>query len=224
MSRRFFPTLDHETLLRMLTRDIRCSKTFSLCERIVREGTFDAVRWHFPGDPLFAPLTRGVGLPIGNLTSQHFANRYLSPIDHRIKDRLRVRAYLRYMDDMLLFGNDAKHLARWGNEIERHCLEHRLRLHPWQVRRTNDGVGWLGFRILPHEVRVKRTSVNRAKARLLRLNKNIGDEEGRQTLLASIRSTFAHWKHGTTWRLRTEVLRELGLLPEESEDADAPGE
>ncbi len=93
---KFFPTLDHETLLRMLARDIRCSKTFSLCERIVSEGTFDAVRWHFPGDSLFAPLTRGVGLPIGNLTSQHFANRYLSPIallrDVVLRARVRVRA------------------------------------------------------------------------------------------------------------------------------------
>ncbi len=45
-----------------------------------------------------------------------------------------------------------------------------------------------------------------------------------RTALGSLRSTFAHWEHATTWRLRVEVLRELGLLPEESEEDDAPGE
>jgi hypothetical protein len=51
------------------------------------------VQLHFPGDDLFLPLSRQVGLPIGNLTSQHFANRFLSPVHHRATDRLRIHAY-----------------------------------------------------------------------------------------------------------------------------------
>ena len=73
------------------------------------------MRFYFPGDDLFTPYGRSVGLPIGNLTSQHFANRYLSPVDHRAKDRLRIRPYLRYMDDMLFFGNDRSQLQDWGH-------------------------------------------------------------------------------------------------------------
>jgi hypothetical protein len=78
-------------------------------------------RFHFPGDDLFAPTTRAVGLPIGNLTSQHFANRFLSPVDHRAKDRLRIRPYLRYMDDMLLFDDDAGRLRAFGHALEEAC-------------------------------------------------------------------------------------------------------
>jgi hypothetical protein len=116
------------------------------------------------------------------------------------------------MDDMLLFGDDAGALNAWGAEIEALCLAHRLRLHSWQVRRTREGVPWLGFRILPHELRVKRTSVNRAKARLARLSAEARHDGDPETFLRSLRATFAHWKHGTTWRLRAQVLRELGWL------------
>lgn len=150
--------------------------------------------------------------------SSLFHNRYLSPVDHRAKDRLRIRAYLRYMDDMLLFGDDAAELGAWGRALEEGCHRQRLRLHPWQVQRTSSGVGWLGFRILPTAVRVKRTSVNRAKARLLRLASEADTPEQRGRLLASVRSTFAHWRHADTWRLREQTLRELGLFDEEDDD------
>jgi len=117
---KFFPTVDHGILLAQLARHIPCTRTLDLCARIVAAGgTVSAgPRWHFPGDDLFTPQARSIGLPIGNLTSQHFANRYLSPVDHRAKDRLRVRAYLRYMDDVPLFGDD-----RSAVEEQVHALE-----------------------------------------------------------------------------------------------------
>jgi hypothetical protein len=155
-----------------------------------------------------------VGLPIGNLTSQHFANRYLSPVDHRATDRLGIHAYLRYMDDMLLFGQDRAQLEERGRALEEACWKLRLRLHPWRVEPTRAGITWLGFRILPGQVRVKRTTVVRARKRLQRLLAEAAAHPERwERFMASLRSTFAHWAHGDTWRLRTETLRELGLLP-----------
>ncbi len=168
---KFFPSIDHEILLRQLEHDVPCEKTVALCARIIEAGRELAggTHWHFPGDDLLAPLSRRTGLPIGNLTSQHFANRYLSPVDHRATDRLRIHAYLRYMDDMLIFADDRAQLEGWGHAIEEACWRQRLRLHPWQVVPTRQGITWLGFRIRPGEVRVKRTSVVRAKKRLARL-------------------------------------------------------
>ncbi|MBI4705672.1 MAG: RNA-directed DNA polymerase [Deltaproteobacteria bacterium] len=205
-----FPSVDHAILLALLARDIPCERTLEVCARILEAGAaeLEPVRFHFPGDDLFSPLGRAVGLPIGNLTSQHFANRFLSPLDHRAKDRLRIRAYLRYMDDMLLFADEREPLAGWATELERAAERIRLRLHPWQVRPTRVGVTFLGFRILPDCTRVKRSSVARA---VRKLEHRLAEADP-DRFAASLRSVFAHWEHVDTYRLRTKVLRELGLL------------
>jgi len=156
-----------------------------------------------------------VGLPIGNLTSQHFANRYLSPVDHRAKDRLGIRAYLRYMDDMLLFSDDKEQLRDWGHQLEEACWKQRLRLHPWQVRPSEGGVGWLGFRLFPGLVRVKAVTVRRAVRRLEALQAQAHrSPEAHALFWASLQATLAHFQHADSWRLRTSLLRRLGLLHE----------
>jgi hypothetical protein len=212
---KFFPTVDHAILLAQLDRDVPCARTVDLCRRIIAAGALSVrgPRWHFPGDDLFTPLERAVGLPIGNLTSQHFANRYLSPVDHRLKDRLRVRAYLRYMDDMLVFSDDRAEVESFARAVEEACWRQRLRLHPWQARPTRAGVTFLGYRILPDHIRVRRTSVARAEKRLADLA--LAVREGRapqDALTRSLRATFAHWGHADTVRLRIRTLRKLGLL------------
>ena len=134
-------------------------------------------------------------------------------MDHRAKDRLRVHAYLRYMDDMLLFDDDASRLADNARAIEEACWHHRLRLHPWQVRPTRAGVTFVGFRILPDHVRIKATSARRAESRLRRkLTAAQTDRTKLQAFLQSLRSTFAHWGYADTWRLRQRLLEDLGLL------------
>ncbi len=220
--RKFFPSIDHTLLLAQLARDVPCERTLAVCRIILSTGaeSVTPARFHFAGDDLFAPFVRAVGLPIGNLTSQHFANRYLSPVDHRAKERLRVRPYLRYMDDMMLFGDDRLRLRDLGQAIEDACARLRLRLHPWQVVPTHGGVSFLGFRILPDVVRVKRSSVARAQTRLReKLEMSRGDPQAMRSFLASLRSTFAHWEHADSWRLRKATLRELGIL---ATDEDAP--
>jgi retron-type reverse transcriptase len=206
--RKLFPTIDHGLLLRLLERAVPCEETLLVLRRILASGEDHAtVRFHFPGDDLLTPLTRPQGLPIGSLVSQHFANAFLSPVDHLVKDRLRVRAYLRYMDDMLVFGDEASVVRSWAERIEERADRLRLRLHPWEVRPTRSGVNFLGFRILPTEVRVRRSSVRRAQRMLRR-----AVETKEASLPARLRAVFAHWEHADTYRLRTKVLSELGLL------------
>lgn len=217
---KFFPTVDQAIVLAQLAHDVVCPRTVELCGRILAAGTGSVTgpRFHFPGDDLFTPFSRTVGLPIGNLTSQHFANRYLSPVDHRLKDRLRVRAYLRYMDDMLVFSDDRAEVEGFARAIEEACWRQRLRLHPWQARPTRAGVTFLGYRILPDHTRVRRTSVARAEKRLAELANAV--REGRlpqETLTRSLRATFAHWSHADTVRLRIRTLRKLGLFQDDEE-------
>lgn len=208
--RKLFPTIDHALLLEQLERDVRCERTLAVVRLILKAGTrgLEHVRFHFAGDDLFSPLERQVGLPIGSLTSQHFANRFLSPLDHRARDRLRIRPYLRYMDDMLVFGHQQAEVAAHALDLEERAARLRLRLHPWQVRPTRAGVSFLGFRILPHELRVRRSSVARAERRLAEQLRE-GDSDA---FTQSLRAVFAHWAHGDTHRLRTRLLRRLGLL------------
>jgi len=212
---KYFPSIDHALLLAQLSRDLGSARTVDLCARIVAAGAAAAKPRHFyfPGDDLFSPFERAVGLPIGNLTSQHFANRFLSPVDHRAKDRLRIRPYLRYMDDLLLFDDDASRLRDFGFALEDACHRQRLRLHPWQVVPTRAGVRWLGLRIMPTELRLVRSSVNRARRRLReKLAAARAEPALWPSFMACLRSTFAHWAHADSYRLREATLRDLGLL------------
>ena len=84
----------------------------------------------FPGDDLLTPNERRRGIPIGNQTSQFFANVYLDPLDHFVKDRLRIKGYVRYVDDLLVFSDDKRHLADVRSQMIDFLRTLRLKLHP----------------------------------------------------------------------------------------------
>ena len=126
--RRYFPSIDHGILKELLARKIADPKTLLLADKILRfapeepEKTFD----YFPGDDLFTPLERRRGIPIGSLTSQFFANLYLDRLDHFAKEDLRLKGYLRYMDDFLVFGRDKGELAEVRKYLRRFLDRPRL--------------------------------------------------------------------------------------------------
>lgn len=147
--RRYFPSIDHEILKRDLRRRIACVRTLALCDLIIdgsnpQEPVFD----YFPGDDLFTPHERRRGLPLGNLTSQFFANVYLDGFDHWVKEVLRA-PYLRYVDDFALFGNDPAQLAEWQQRISLYLEGRRLRLHPDKsgVIATAEPATFLGYEL-----------------------------------------------------------------------------
>ena len=127
---RYFPATDHQILKRDLRRRIACVRTLDLLDHII-DGSNDQepVNLHFPGDDLFTPFARRRGLPIGNLTSQFFANLYLDLLDHFCTEVLGA-PYVRYVDDFALFADDAALLATWRSRIVRFLEGRRLKLHP----------------------------------------------------------------------------------------------
>jgi hypothetical protein len=210
---RFFPSIDHDVVRRQLEQDVGEPWLRELCGVILAEGGGESVRRHVAGDDLFAPFVRRTGLPLGNLTSQLWANRYLDPVDHLVKERLRFRAYLRYMDDILLFHDDRARLEEVASAIEAAMHGLRLRLHRWAVHPTAAGVPLFGYRASREGVRVKRSSVARAERRLqARLIAWQAGELDREGFEASLRAVFGHWGHADTWRLRERTLRRLGIL------------
>jgi len=166
---KYFPSMDHAVLKSMVRRTIRCKDTLGLLERIIdNSNAQESVCAVYPGDDLALAAARRVGLPIGNLTSQWFGGIYLTGFDHWVKEILRCEAYLRYVDDFLLFDNDKQRLLAWKALIVQRLAGVRLRLNDRKCRahRTADGVTFLGQRVWPWRRRLRRENVTRARRRL----------------------------------------------------------
>lgn len=114
---------------------------------------------------------KGVGLPIGNQTSQWFGLYYLDEIDRLIKEKLRIKYYVRYMDDMILVHNDKEYLKFCKEEIEK-CANNHLKLNlnnKTEISNLKDGIDFLGFRhILTENGKVLRLLRGQAKVKLKR--------------------------------------------------------
>ncbi len=210
---RYFPAIDHAILKRDLRRRIACPRTLALADRIVDgSNSQEPVRLYFPGDDLFAPFARRRGLPIGNLTSQFFANVYLDGFDHFCKEALRAKGYLRYVDDFALFDDDPERLEDWRRRIAAFLEGRRLRLHPaktW-IAATGEPSRFLGFVLLPGgRRRLPEENVRRFRGRLRGLRDRWrADAVSRAEIERRVGAWIAHAEHADTWRLRRAIFRD----------------
>jgi RNA-directed DNA polymerase len=207
----FFPSLDHAVLHDTLARRIPDRRLMRLIDTILASGAhvlsdeYDPV--YFSGDNLFA-VARPRGLPIGNLTSQFWANCYLDPFDQFVKRNLRCQAYVRYVDDMLLFSNDKRQLADWHIAIIDRLAVIRLTIHSGaQPRPVTEGVSFLGFRVFPEHRRLKRRKgiFFARKYRTLRAAHRAGNI-GLDEVTPSVQGWVNHVRYANTFGLRQAVL------------------
>jgi retron-type reverse transcriptase len=167
---------------------------------------------YFPGDDLLAPFQRRRGLPIGNLTSQFFANVYLNEFDHVVKEQLKVSKYLRFVDDFALFDDDHGFLRDARFAIEEYLAGLRLKIHPVksQLFKTRHGASFVGFRVFPDRIRVRNENLRRARRRLRQMQGEYAARTiDRKEVTQSIQSWIAHLRHGDTWRLREQIFASL---------------
>jgi hypothetical protein len=148
------------------------------------------------------------GVPIGNLTSQYFANFYLSGLDHYIKETLRIPVYIRYMDDMLLLENDKLKLKAAVSSIESYLTDRLfLKLKPAVFGRTAAGVSFLGYRLYPHKILLNK----RSKKRFYRKQKQFsrwlsaGDYTYNE-IRSCFKVTFAFEHHACVKHLLNQIL------------------
>jgi len=204
----YFPSIDHEILKALIRKRIGCKKTLWLIETII-DGSNPQPTFcdYFPGDKLFTPLERRVGLPIGNLTSQFFGNLYLNPLDHFIKESLRCKAYVRYVDDFALFSDSKSQLRKWKKDIQIFLQDHRLKLQPKRCHIYPSGVGnrFLGQVVFPTHRRLTGENVRKFKKRMRKWQKC--PPENLQQRLAS---WVGHAKQANTFSL----LNALGVIRE----------
>ena len=210
---RYFPAIDHEILKRDLRRRIACPRTLTLADRIVDgSNPQEPVNLYYPGDDLFTPYERRRGLPIGNLTSQLFANLYLNGLDHFCKEVLGAKGYLRYLDDFALFHDDMERLAEWRGRIGSYLEGRRLRLHARKtcVAQTRGPATFLGFVLLPGGYRrLPEDNVRRFRNRLRGLRMRwLQGAVSRDEVQRRIRAWIAHAEHTHSWRLRQAIFRD----------------
>ena len=188
--RRFFASVDHARLMEILRRYIKNDDILWLLSQIIES---------------FHSTERGVGLPLGNLTSQLLVNVYMNEFDHFVKQQLRVKHYVRYADDFVLLSTNRKllqeMLSRMGDFLRD---ELRLTLHPQKIslRTFASGVDFLGWvHFLDHRV-LRTTTKNR-------MFRGIKARQGKEE---TVQSYFGLMSHGNTKKLRQRVEDDLEAM------------
>lgn len=224
--RSFFPSIDKPTLLNLLKKGFKSVKhqeaIYSLLETVVNHNPVPSARPlgnsnRFSRVPEHKRLgAHGLerGLPIGNLTSQFFANVYLNALDHFVKCTLSVRHYLRYVDDFILLHSDPEQLRIWEASI-RAFLAERLFLKAHEgtlIQPVSQGVDFVGYVIRPNYVLSRRRVLKQADKRITELERNLRplqlkdcerwpiDSNAAEVLRATWASYFGHLKHSNFYR------------------------
>jgi retron-type reverse transcriptase len=214
--RKFFPSLDHALLKATFRRLLKDARLLAVMDRVV-DGSNDQepVQDWFPGDDLLAPARRRRGLPIGNLTSQWFANWYLNQLDHTITARWGFGGYVRYCDDFLLLHDDPGRLRAAIPALVRAAGALRLRLHEQRlgVRACAAGIPFVGFRNFPAYRLLKGKNVRRFARRLRWLRRAC---RARRLRLPEARAALISWlghaRQANTHRLLRSLSRRWWLL------------
>jgi len=150
--RKFFPAIDHVILKKRFRQLIKDQQFLALLDCIVdASNPQESSLEHFPGDHLFSPWERRRGLPIGNLTSQWFANWYLDPLDHWLTSHLRLGGYVRYCDDFIVCDNDRGRLLELCQSVPEFLNQLRLSVHTERLQLLPSGQGrsFVGYRTYP---------------------------------------------------------------------------
>lgn len=206
---KYFASINHDKLKLLLAEKIRDQRLLWLLGTII--DSTDSGTEHDYLFPLDSPYhTKGRrGIPIGNLTSQLFANVYLHHVDKYAKHRLKIRLYVRYMDDILFFHTDKDQLRAWQdamttflrNELYLTINPHKVRLYPTRV-----GVDFVGYVIYPDHIRLRGSSVRRFKKRYRRQLRAV--KNGRLPI-EKMRESFTAWSAHAMHANATGLIQQL---------------
>jgi len=208
----YFPSIDHQILKTKLRHYLKDRYVLALLDRIIDTAPAASGRgdfYYFPGDDLFTHTERTSGLPIGNLTSQFFANLYLDDVDHYIKEQLQARAYLRYVDDMVILGRDKAQLHDIREAIRERLAQDRLRLHPRKahIYHTARGIDLFGYQVFPYKRKLRNDNGHDFHRRLRKMaNLYHQGVLGWDEIHPRVRSWIGHAIHGDTKGLRKTLF------------------
>ena len=213
---KFYASIDHDILKEILKRKICDLEVLELIRRIIDSGrglsdSETRLIW-FRNDDLFTPIERFKGLPIGNVTSQFFANVYLNSLDWFIKQKCKCRYYLRYMDDMAIFSSEKDFLWETLCLIENYLESLRLVLNKrvTSVQPVTEGTDFLGYKIWPTYIKVRKSTVYRFTRKI---NKKIRHIKDGSASYENINDSYMAWKghimHANSYNLKRNVVFRL---------------
>lgn len=191
--KKYFDSMDHDILIKILEKKIDDKNLIDLIKKILNN--FE--------------IEKGVGLPLGNYTSQFFANVYLNELDYFIKHKLKAKYYIRYVDDFVILHRSKKRLEYFMKEIKIFLESLKLELHPDKssILPLRNGVDLLGYRVFYHYRLLRKRNIRYFKKKLennLELFKN--NEITKERLNCRIQGWCGHAKFANTYNLRKKLL------------------
>lgn len=197
---KFFDSVDHGVLKTQLCRKVKDADLLWLLDVFIDH----PVPWTAPGK----------GIPIGNLTSQHFANFYLTGLDHFIKNCLRIEGHVRYMDDLVLFADEKETLWDAVANIEAYLdkkLNQNIKRGSLLLAPVSQGLAFLGFRIFPGVTRISRQGWRRFRRKVIKRNAQfVRGEFDHEAWHRSMASLVGHMQHADTRNLRASFFKGQG--------------
>lgn len=180
---RYFASIEHGALWRLIEAKISDKAALRLIEAMVPRN--------------------GIGIPIGSLVSQIFANVYAGALDRHLQQDLGERHWHRYMDDLIVFGPSIEHLRRVRDDIETFSRNRLgLRFSKWSIQPSSRGVNFLGYRIWPSHKLLRKDSVQRARRKIARYRAAVDD--------VSLSRFLASWTGHARWADTRNLLKSLG--------------
>jgi len=190
--RKYFDSIDHTILYEMLERMFKDRTLLSIFKQIIHSNQ----------------TSTNKGLPIGNLTSQYFANRYLADLDRYIKHTLRIKAYVRYMDDFVIWHNSKDILLQASKEIENFLIEQlNLVLKYKQLNKTYFGLSFLSYRLFPNKITLTQKAKKRFKTKIKYNDNQLKKQEWTQEQFAEhTRALTAFTAYAYSKKFRNSII------------------
>ncbi len=198
--RKYFDSIDHRKLYVFLEKRFKDQTVLDLFESLL--ATYES--------------SPGKGVPIGNLTSQFFANHYLAFLDHFIKESLGCKRYVRYMDDFVIWATSKLELLTIRKMlIDFLDVQLSLELKPVCLNTCDRGMSFLGYRIFPQHIRLARRSRARFQRKFAKYTRiyRAGDWDEAE-LARHIEPLLAFVRRGASRSYRERIIKEFGLFPE----------
>lgn len=194
----YFETVDHELLMLILEKKINDARVLKLIRNILSN---------------YNTKEPGKGMPLGNLTSQFFANVFLNELDQYVKHKLKVKHYIRYVDDFVILHTSKEKLAELKENIDGFLrIKLKLSLHPdkSKIIRLSEGAGFLGFRIFFYHKLIRKKNLRKFEKKFEEMKRLY--KEGvidREIVMDKFEGWLAYISHGNTYKYSKHLVREF---------------
>jgi len=215
----FFMTIDQSILYSLVRKLLGTAKDLSMKEEMLwldkilvfekparnfRHKGDKALYRLLPQNKSLFGVAKGKGLPIGNHTSQFFANLYLNEVDQFIKRNLKAKFYVRYVDDFVILSRDKERLKENMAQIDKFLKERlmlRLNLKKTRLQSLDKGIEFLGYFIKPEHILIKRSVVGRCRGKITSFKECVTTQNDKKKAEATLASYLGHFKHGNAYFL-----------------------